>query len=798
MATVWFGDGQSANTTSSVTYTYQSPGKYLVAAQEYMNGQPVASTFNALRVVQVTPKVDPAMAPKISIPTLAFNLTKNPSAPVVQTGDMVYLAGGFLEAPSGANISISNYAWDFGNTVTKTVAANATSLEPTENPVTATYSASGLYPVKLTLTTEDKATMNTYTESVEQTVAVGTASQPDALFLYSGKVPNPNVINVAENVAGGPYSFDPQVDYESVGFEVISNIYSTLIIYNGSSTTEFIPEAATQLPSTTNGQISPDFTSYTFQVRTGLKFSNGDPLTSYDVWYSIVRDMLFIGGAPGTPDWILAQYLISGATIGVPIMSSANDTDHFNAIMAAVTYSNSSNTVTFKLAVPTSAQLFFTALADPLGAAIIDANWVEQIGAGVTFTPAGFYGYQSQGNEGSYNTKLQQNPVTSGPYQIESYVPGQSVTLIPNSGFQGVPGIPTVNNTVVIQWVKDPETAYNLFTSGQVDMLAGASPPLPTNYFPLLKQQVASGQAALYQFPTLSSFFFIFNVNTNTTLMKTDFGSQYNMPSDYFANLDIRQAFAYAFNYTNYIDQIEGNAKYGIDFGSNYAGLIIQGLPYHVPESELQNVPTYDLTQATQLLHQSGLFDTAVNIPIAVTSGDTVDFAAAQMWAAAVNSIDPNIVLNPTYIPFSTEIAYSVPGQNPMPIYYLGWIADYPYPSDFVDAMYKQGGTYPSPDGWTSAYLNQTGHSDQGALYAQMNSLIKEADSTTDPTIAASDYKQAEQIAINLYMYVYSIQPNEFWVVKSYMNGYGGQINIQENSMIAGAGTGLYFWWTKG
>jgi len=82
-------------------------------------------------------------------------------------------------------------------------------------------------------------------------------------------------------------------------------------------------------------------------------------------------------------------------------------------------------------------------------------------------------------------------------------------------------------------------------------------------------------------------------------------------------------------------------------------------------------------------------------------------------------------------------------------------------------------------------------------MFAQMNSLIQTADSTTNTTLAAEDYKQAEQIGINLFMYVYTIVPNTFWVVKPYMNGYQGQISYQENPMWGGTNVGLYYWWVK-
>jgi ABC-type transport system substrate-binding protein len=476
-------------------------------------------------------------------------------------------------------------------------------------------------------------------------------------------------------------------------------------------------------------------------------------------------------------------------------MTTPNDTTDFNAIMNALTYSNSSNTVTLKLVRPTVPELIFTAVANSAGAGILDANWLNQVGAGITFTPSGFYAYQNQGNYGSLNLKVQWDPVASGPYMIQSYVQGQSVTLIANPGFPGIPGIPVVNNTVVIQWVKDPETAYNLFTSGQADIvewlqMAGSS------YLPLVPKLVADGKASMYQAPTLDDQLIGFNLNVNVTNMKADFGPQYHVPSDYFANLDAREAFAYAFNYTYFLDEIMGN-KYGIAFGSAYAGVIIPGMPYYVPPDQLQNVPTYNLTKAKQLLQQSGEYDTSINIPVMFRTSNPGGFAAAQMWAVALNSIDPNIVMTPVYVTpqFFWQIEW-IPGQIPLPIWFdSGWIADYPYPSDALDTMYKQGGFWPWPDDWTVQYLNSTGHADQAAMFAEMNSLIQTADSTTNATLAAQDYQQAQQLGINLYMYVYTYLANNFLVVKPYMNGYQGQIQYQENPIYYSVG--LYFWWIK-
>jgi ABC-type transport system substrate-binding protein len=552
------------------------------------------------------------------------------------------------------------------------------------------------------------------------------------------------------------------------------------------------------IPTVQNGGINTNYTTYNFTIRSGMKFSNGDPITAYDVWYTTIRDFLFVGGIPGTPAWILCQYMIPKSSLMVPLVNGSSDTADFNAIMNAVTYSNKTDTVTFHLATSVRPAVFFTAVADPLGTGILDAAWLQSVGAGITFTPAGFLSYQTQGDEGSYNSKVQWSPAASGPYEIRSYVPGESIVLAPNPGFPGVPGIPPLNNTILIQWVKDPETAYDLFTSGACDIMMGP-PTLPSSYMPLIKSQEAAGKADIYEVSnTMSCFFFVFNANVSTSMSTVFTGS--SMPSDYFANTLVREAFAYAFNYTNYVDRIQGNTVYGATFANPYAGVIVKGLPDYVPPSELQNVPTYNLTYATQLMEESGKGNIKVNIPMIITSGDTTDYAAAEMWAAALHQMDSNITLTPVYQEFETQIAEEEPGQNPMPLYYLGWIADYPLPSDFVNAMYMQGGTYEMALGFTSDYFNVTcGYPLEAAQYLELNNLIKEANAAAfvNATLAAQLYKQAEQMAINLYMYVYINQPNAFWVVKPYMTGYNG-IQSEENPQIGGALDSVYYWWRKG
>jgi peptide/nickel transport system substrate-binding protein len=87
-------------------------------------------------------------------------------------------------------------------------------------------------------------------------------------------------------------SMDPHLAYEDTSFHLINNIIEGLIYFNRESASEFVPWLATEVPSVKNGGISEDGMTYTFHIRPGIKFHNGNDLTASDVAYSWQRGLL--------------------------------------------------------------------------------------------------------------------------------------------------------------------------------------------------------------------------------------------------------------------------------------------------------------------------------------------------------------------------------------------------------------------------------------------------------------------------------------------------------------------------
>ena len=91
---------------------------------------------------------------------------------------------------------------------------------------------------------------------------------------------------------GEMQSLDPVYSYDGVTQGMMLNMYDTLLKFKGSSMTELEPSLSTAVPSVENGLLSADGLTYTFPIRKGVKFHNGETLTPQDVHYTLLRFML--------------------------------------------------------------------------------------------------------------------------------------------------------------------------------------------------------------------------------------------------------------------------------------------------------------------------------------------------------------------------------------------------------------------------------------------------------------------------------------------------------------------------
>jgi peptide/nickel transport system substrate-binding protein len=209
-----------------------------------------------------------------------------------------------------------------------------------------------------------------------------------------------------------PVSFDPAKAYDLPSWNVIYNVYQTLVRVNP-DTLKTEPDAAQSCDP------SEDFKTWTCTLQDGLKFSNGDPLTADDVKFSFDRIMKIAD--PSGPSGLLA------ATGGEKFKTVAQD----------------EKTVVFQLQ-------------------NANALWDQVIstGAGAIVDSKVFPADSIIADESSI--------VGSGPYKLDSYDPQQTAAFSPNENYTG--DLELANGGLVIQYYQKEDALKLDIEAGKVDV----------------------------------------------------------------------------------------------------------------------------------------------------------------------------------------------------------------------------------------------------------------------------------------------------------------------------------------
>jgi peptide/nickel transport system substrate-binding protein len=104
-----------------------------------------------------------------------------------------------------------------------------------------------------------------------------------------------------------PRQLDPQVSYAAYDYNILQNVYETLLWYSGTNGTNVIPWLAQ------NYTLSSDGKTANFTLRQGIEFADGEQLNSTSVYFSLNKLLIDDNSAPeshGTQaSWIVQQLL---------------------------------------------------------------------------------------------------------------------------------------------------------------------------------------------------------------------------------------------------------------------------------------------------------------------------------------------------------------------------------------------------------------------------------------------------------------------------------------------------------
>ena len=528
--------------------------------------------------------------------------------------------------------------------------------------------------------------------------------------------------------SGDVESLDPAYAYDTSSEAIIwPTVYETLITYQGSSTSRYVPILATEVPSLANGLISADGLTYSFPIRKGVHFHDGTEMTPEDVRYSMLRFML--QDRDGGPSWLLLTSLVG--------KDSTRDGDK-----VVVTYEEAAKAVTVQ-----GGNVVFH-LDHPYGAFLsIVAAWSFVMPR----TWAASHG-DWDGSAGTWqkfnNPKLQDRYAFdhmngTGPFKLQQWDrQAKQIVLLRNDNYWRPPARLA---RVVVRSVEEFTTRRLALAQGDADIIDVQR----------ADQSKVVGMADVTirdDFPSLVVQVIHFNFKIDPTA-NPDVGSGKldgnGIPPDFFSDLHVRRAFAYAFDYATYIR--DGYRTKAIQPN----GPIIQGL---LGFDATAPKYTHDRDKATAEFKEAWggkVWDTGFKFTTTYNTGNVARQIGAQIIKDQVESLNPKFKIDIRNIQWSSFLQMT--NQHKGTLFALGWAADYPDPDDFAQPFLGSNGDYPK----RISYKNP-----------EADRLIEQAAKSADPAKRAAMYRQLTKIAFQDVPGIYAAQPTAFMVMRSWVHGW--------------------------
>jgi len=398
----------------------------------------------------------------------------------------------------------------------------------------------------------------------------GTPGNPTDTFTYG-------------EIAGNPDYFDPARDYETAGGEVLQNVYETLIWYQSDRSDVLIPQLCTELPSVANGGITNSDKDYTYHVRPGVTFQDGSALDAYDVKFSIERLLrlndvngpAWMYGETLIPDYYNSQYAPSHYVGSIDNYTTPFEFNNATGVMTGGIQNASALKGAMWVKDPMTIQFNLT-IANPAWNSILAFN------GGSIVSLKNVFAHLSASNINVFSKEaydwVNGHPVGTGPYEFIQFAPSQYVSMKRYDNYWRGPA--DIKN-VLLQQIADTTSRINQLIAGDLDAAA----------VPRASQQAVFGKGLnIVNSSNWNVNFLGLNQDIDITGRNQDLN---DIPSDFFADLRVRQAFAHAWDFQTF----NVTTMRGVAIQPN--GVIPKGMfGYHA------DIPQYafNLTQAAALL----------------------------------------------------------------------------------------------------------------------------------------------------------------------------------------------------
>ena len=347
----------------------------------------------------------------------------------------------------------------------------------------------------------------------------------------------------------------------------------------GSCGNQIVPALATTL-----GVASDGYRTWTYHLKSGVKFEDGTPVTSQDVKYAVERSFVRTV-LPHGPSYFSSLLAGNAATYPGPFKDRSKNLMGLTSITTP-----DPTTIVFQLKQP-----------------FADFNYVVAFPQSAPVPPAKDTG-----------TNYQLHPLSTGPYMFQSYQLNKQYTLVPNPQWNASwdPQVKQLPSKIIVNLNVNANDIDNRLLAGDIQVDQAGS------------GVQAAARARILSSPSLKAnadnpvngFMWFYYINTKVAPL---------------TNIHCRMAIEYAVNKT------ELQTAYGGPYGGNIASTAIPPTVIGYSKFDMYNAlskPSGDTTAAKQQLQMCGQ-PNGFNLNIAYRSDRPREVSSSQALQASLASV---------------------------------------------------------------------------------------------------------------------------------------------------------------
>lgn len=499
-------------------------------------------------------------------------------------------------------------------------------------------------------------------------------------------------------------TLDPQITRASDDVRMAYSMFEGLMTFNADF--EVTPGVAESV------KVSDDGLTYTFKLRADAKWSDGEPVKASDFRRSWMLGMLpdtappyidflhYIKGGKAFTDWA-SERLAEVSKIEDPDemfadaqKRAAELPDKYKELVGVTTPDERTVIVELERFTPYFAEISATWPLFPLPMHVIDTLTSVDDGTGMV----------RRDQQWIKPDNTPRTMISNGPYQLTEWKFKQRIRLTANEHYWNAQAVQA--KTVELINCTDVKSMYNLYHSGAIDVLLGAT-PLP--YAPeLLDAQKAGERNDVHKYNAYGTYYYEFNCRE---------GSR-------FADARVRRAFTMAVDKAQITEKVTRLRQEPTGAFIPRGGIAGYESPKGLP---------FDPERARAELKAAGYgpdkpfgeFEFSYNTG---SGHDTVAQAVARMWEREFADYGVKVKLDGQ----EWKVFLEKRSSGNFDMARGGWFGDYMDPTTFLD-LFKTG----------------NGHNDGGFSDPKYDGLLEEAEKELDPKKRFAILERAEAYAMD-------------------------------------------------